>query len=115
MTFKYLPEKAQQAILYIADALPEQENMYKVLKVIYFADKEHLFKFGRFIFGESYTAMQHGPVPSNSYDLVKKIRLHHTTYPETKEDGALFTVTVENTIIPMVKPDLSSFSKSDLE
>jgi len=42
--------------------------------VLYFADQCHLIKYGRFITGDRYVAMKHGPVPSDTYDLFKSIR-----------------------------------------
>ncbi|MHB8409536.1 MAG: Panacea domain-containing protein [Acidiferrobacterales bacterium] len=114
MRSQFLSEKAQQALLYVAGKLPEHRNMYKVLKVIYFADKQHLFDYGRFIFGDSYIAMQHGPVPSGAYNMVKRVKLEHAR-PDCECDGALFTVREDDTIEPLVQPDLLCFSKSDLE
>jgi len=63
MTSRYRSEKVRQAVAYIASKLPGRENMYKVLKVMYFADKLHLKRYGRVIFGDRYIAMKHGPVP----------------------------------------------------
>jgi hypothetical protein len=45
-----------------------QSTIHSVSKVLYFADKEHLEKYGRFICGDSCYAMKHGPVPSQIYD-----------------------------------------------
>lgn len=44
------------------------------MKVFYFADKMHLSKYGRFIYGEKYIAMKKGQVPSWVYDVVKAVR-----------------------------------------
>lgn len=111
---KFIPSKAQQAILYVAGKLPEQRNMYKVLKVLYFADIDHLFSFGRFIFGDNYVALEHGPVPSHAYAMVQNVRTSHIRLDENDKDEALFAVNNTDTIVPMVQPDLSCFSKSDL-
>ena len=64
-------EKALEVLLYITKRVP---NMYHALKVLYFADKEHLAKYGRLICGDSYIAMEKGPVPSGTYDIVKHAR-----------------------------------------
>jgi uncharacterized phage-associated protein len=40
---------------------------------MYFADRKHLEKYGRFICGDSYVAMKHGPVPSEIYDILKAV------------------------------------------
>ncbi|MDE3091925.1 MAG: SocA family protein, partial [Chloroflexota bacterium] len=67
--------------------------------------KTSLEKYGRFIFGESYSAMKAGPVPSNAYDLIKSAR-------ETKEFG--FAVK-DDKIVPLRKAKLDRLSESDIE
>ena len=44
---------------------------FDIAKMIYFADRKHLFEYGKPITGDSFYAMQHGPVPSKAYDLLK--------------------------------------------
>ncbi len=61
-------EKATEALLYVTSKVPD---MYAALKVLYFADRMHLERHGRFIYDETYVAMRHGPVPSAAYDIVK--------------------------------------------
>lgn len=46
---------------------------FDLSKMIYFADREHLFKFGTPITGDSFYAMEHGPVPSQAYDILKVV------------------------------------------
>jgi hypothetical protein len=55
--------KALEVILYVAGSVPD---MYRALKVLYFADREHLGRYGRLICGDTYVAMRLGPVPSGS-------------------------------------------------
>lgn len=62
---------AIEVILYITSTCT---NMYNVLKVIYFADKEHLSQYGQLMYGDTYVAMSHGPVPGGAYDLIKYVR-----------------------------------------
>ena len=71
--FEFNAEKAIEVILYIAEHIKEP-TFHTVSKVLYFADKEHLEKYGRFICGDSYIAMRRGPVPSGVYDLLKLAR-----------------------------------------
>ncbi|MGH7496812.1 MAG: Panacea domain-containing protein [bacterium] len=66
-------EKAVEVILYIAKRAP-RPDIYHVCKILYFADKKHLERYGRFICGESYVAMKNGPVPSGVYDILKYVR-----------------------------------------
>lgn len=110
--FTFDPQKAIHAILYVADHL-KPANMYAVLKALYFADKRHLHRYGRFIFGDRYVAMRHGPVPSGAYDLIKIAR---------GESPLLHCLEVHNAftmdgyqVVPSVDADLDAFSESDVE
>jgi uncharacterized phage-associated protein len=47
-------------------------TQYYVSKVFFFADRAHFLDWGRPISGDRYVAMEHGPVPSFVYDLLKK-------------------------------------------
>ncbi len=107
---KFDARKAIEVLLYIAARVPD---MYKALKVLYFADREHLQRYGRQICGDSYVAMRHGPVPSGTYDLVKLARgqgLNWADYP-IREDF----VVQDFTIIPRREANLSLLSASDIE
>lgn len=65
-------EKAVAAISYLV--VRTGESMYPVLKMLYLADKCHLERYGRFIVGDRYVAMEKGPVPSGTYDMLKYVR-----------------------------------------
>jgi len=47
-------------------------TQYDIVKSIFLADKSHLNKWGRPITFDNYFAMEHGPVPNLSYDLLKE-------------------------------------------
>jgi uncharacterized phage-associated protein len=113
-TAEYDPEKAVHTLAYVAKKLGGAADMYKLLKIIYFADKRHLERYGRFIFGDTYIAMNHGPVPSGAYDAIKDVRgmaVWCRRHPLAKK-----ALRVQGTeIIPTIEPDLDLFSESDLE
>jgi uncharacterized phage-associated protein len=111
MTPRLHPEKVRQAIAHIASKLPERQNMYKVLKVMYFAEKCHLRKYGRVIFGGRYLAMKHGPVPWSAYRKVSDERDSR----ERADKEPLYRVEKDHTIVPLLNPELEYFSESDLE
>lgn len=64
---------ALNALLYIAPKVRDFD-MYTILKVMYHADKHHLENYGSFISGDSYIAMNYGPVPSFAYDILKAVK-----------------------------------------
>jgi hypothetical protein len=107
-------EKAIQAILYIAKRLGVKADIYKVLKVIYFADREHLAEWGRFMFGESYLALNYGPVPGGAYNIIRFVRddipccSEHTLAKDAfRVDG--------NLIVPFADAQADAFSPSERE
>ncbi len=57
--------------LYILNKTGNKLNKQKLFKILYFADKEHIAKYGRTFSGEPYIAMSNGPVPSRLYDYIK--------------------------------------------
>ena len=58
-------------MLFMVTHLPKPANVYNVLKCLYYADREHLQEYGRRIYGETFYALEHGPVPSAAYEIVK--------------------------------------------
>jgi len=101
--FVFNSKKAIEAILYIAASV-EQPSFNRICKIMYFADKQHLEKYGRFICGDSYIAMKHGPVPSGMYDILK--------IDSAKQD---FRVEDEFLVHPLRAAQFDYFSESDLE
>lgn len=65
-------DKALEVLLYVLSK--GCTNMYNVLKVIYFADKNHMKMTGTTIFKDHYIAMKDGPVPSGAYDMLKAVK-----------------------------------------
>lgn len=107
---KFNAQKALEVLLYIAQKCPD---MYTALKIVYFADKEHLSKYARLISTDKYVAMSHGPVPSGTYDLVKYVRNGRLDLIDLPLKDA-FRVDGHN-IVPLRDPDVSLLSESEIE
>jgi len=60
------------AVTYIASKDIPDLTMYKILKILFLADKCHLVKYGRTLTGDRYSALPDGPVPSRVYDFFSK-------------------------------------------
>lgn len=111
--FTFDIEKSIEALLYIAS---QTNDLYHILKILYFADKMHLNKYGRFISGDSYSAMRNGPVPSEVYDIIKHVRGdgYYSGFNASIKDA----FKVENdgkVIIPLRKAELDKLSESEIE
>ena len=105
LKFDFDKEKAIEAILYIAQNIPDP-SYHSISKILYFADKTSLERYGRFICGDTYFAMEHGPVPSNTYDLMKES-------PDSGEFG--FRIERDYNVVPLREADLGELSDSDIE
>lgn len=67
-------QRIAEAILFmIARAEPKKRVMtqYDLVKALWLADTWHLTKYGRPITYDNYVAMEHGPVPSEAFDMLK--------------------------------------------
>ena len=107
--------KGLEVLVYIFQSI---DNMYKALKVAFFADKLHLSRYGRTICGDRYIAMENGPVPSTLYNLIKKVRGDELyDYGSDFEDqlNRSFEFVAKNTITPLRSPDVDLLSNSDIE
>jgi len=69
MTFQLNKDKAIATLLYVINNLTNAD-MYKTLKIIYFAEKMHIARYGRPILADSYIKVEHGPMPSFLKDVV---------------------------------------------
>jgi len=49
-------------------------SKHHLSKILYFADKLHIAKYGRTLSGQVYIAMKNGPVPSQLYDFIKFVQ-----------------------------------------
>ena len=112
-TFKFNYKKATQALNVLALKEGGAINKMKALKLIYFADRYHLRKYGRLITNDNYIAMENGPVASRTRDIAEKTNFigrdeksYANTYLESKGKYDLKS---------KLSPDTDVFSDSDIE
>jgi uncharacterized phage-associated protein len=106
--FQFSVEKFVNAVAYFAERRPGLTKL-EVCKLLFFADKEHLVKYGRPVTGDHYWRLQHGPVPTRGLDLLRG--------KGSRAELALLDkhVTVEGRSIRLKAPaSKGAFSKSDL-
>lgn len=109
--------KAINVVLYVGGKL-DKRDFHKIFKVIYFADKEHLSQWGRTISGDSYIAMNAGPVPTRIYDMFKIVRgdsLYSSDKSLVDFYSKFFDVVGNYYLVPKKNADLSQLSQSDIE
>ncbi len=107
--FRFRPEKFVNAVAYLAQNCPGATKL-KICKLLYFADKEHLTRFGRPIIGDHYYKLPHGPIPSRGLDI-----LRGRGTPAEKALFEQYISVIGNSVHPKKRPNLKAFSKSDVE
>jgi uncharacterized phage-associated protein len=70
VTFEYDFDSTFAAITYLSSLNIPDLTKYKLCKLLFLADKNHLVRFGRTITGDKYCALPHGPIPSHTLNLL---------------------------------------------
>lgn len=97
-------EKTIAALLFICyNSKDRERDLYSLLKILYFAEKEHLLKYGRTITGDQIVAMKYGPVLSYAYDILKPVNVN-SSYFEVED----------NVVQALQEPDMGYLSESDV-
>ena len=105
--------KTLNALLYVANRV-QRKDFHKIFKIIYFADRQHLADWGRPITGDTYIAMEAGPVPSRLYDMLKIVR--GDSYMSDSEGlGRYFQVENWMYVNPLQDADLNKLSANEQE
>ncbi len=63
--------KIVQILAYLAQKEWGKINYTKALKILFFADKLYLRKYGKLITDDTYSAMRYGPVAQSTYSLIR--------------------------------------------
>lgn len=105
--------KTLNALLYVANRV-QRKDFHKIFKLIYFADRQHLADWGRPITGDTYIAMDAGPVPSRLYDMMKIVR-GDSYMPDTEGLNKYFQVENWMYVRPLQDADLNKLSANEQE
>jgi uncharacterized phage-associated protein len=79
--FPFEKDKAIQAVLWLLHRNNGAMDKLTLVKLVFFADREHLVKYGRPIIGGTYYTMEHGPVSSELLDLINSIETNDRRIP----------------------------------
>ena len=105
--------KALHALLFVVTHLPKPANVYNVLKCLYYADRKHLQEYGRQIYGDTFYALEHGPVPGAAYEIIKYVDGRMKWDLQFPEAFELLEVT-DHYLGAKGKVDTDLLSKSDM-
>lgn len=108
ITFDFKPTKFLNAVVFFAESCPASTKK-KICKLLFFADKEHLLKYGTTITGDAYYRLDHGPIPTYGLDLLRgKGQL-----PDLELTRSYLEV--KGIVVkPKRRPNMGVFSKSEI-
>ncbi len=101
--FQYDYEKAKQAVLWLLHKNSGSMDKLQLVKLFFFADREHLAKYGRPIIGGNYYTMKYGPVCSELKDAIDNGM------------GNSLVLDATHRLVANEKPTTDWLSESDLE
>lgn len=111
--FHFAHKKAAQTLNFFAIQNGGEIDKLHALKLVFFADRYHLRKYGRPITNDQYWAMKFGPVPSGVKDLFE---LDSVSHEERHYAATLFVKGAKEYSVRSVAPvDTKVFSATDLE
>ncbi len=113
LRFQFDEQKGVEALTYVASEWPGITAFFAA-KVLFYAEKYHMNRYGRPIVADTFVAMPNGPVPSTLYDFIKG-RLYQAGDPEAIM--AAFTVASDHhpSVTALRTADLDFLSPSDRE
>ncbi|GAA5484594.1 Panacea domain-containing protein [Haloferula sargassicola] len=112
MNLTFAHRKATQALNFFARKEGGRMNKLKALKLVYFADRCHLRRYGRPITNDRYLAMEYGPVASSCKDLAEMSEFlgkEETAYAQR------FLSPAGHDYTSAAEVDVDEFSQTDLE
>jgi uncharacterized phage-associated protein len=115
MSYQMDYEKAIEAMVWLANRNPGID-IYHVAKILYYAEKTHLNRYGRPIIGATYIRMEFGQVPSEVRDLItKNAWMVEPDY--LKRFSAAIKINKEpyDKLKALRKADMNYFSDTDIE
>lgn len=120
LTFRFSLDKFINALAYFAAHGVNDLTKLKAVKLLYLADRYHLFHYGRPVTGDRYIAMELGPVPEGGFQLISRL-LEPAEVNDEPRAHALERLEVHRAFrrYPVLRakgpPDLSVFSESEVE
>ena len=109
---RFNEHKALSTMLYFLSKAGGSLDLYKLLKLVYIADKRHLREWGRTISSNCYARLKRGPVPSEAYNMLKSVRGGEE---EWNQDLSGFFSIDGHRVTGLLAPDMEEFSKSDIQ
>lgn len=103
--------KMRAVLLYIMQSFPHGVEFIKLFKILYFAQQDHLLKYGKVLIEDSFKALKHGPVPTYIY---KALQIAERMQLEGNFDEFLINIKVhDKKVYTSATPDMDYISGSN--
>lgn len=110
-TFVYDPEKLEAAILFFIERANNGHlGKTKLMKLLYYADFDHMERYGEPITGARYRKCDQGPVPCEALDILQNMEVQGKIRVEQHDRGLYVQFRYQS----MSKPNLELFSDSEM-
>ena len=108
-------KKIENVILYILQKFDDGVDYIKLFKILYFAQRDYLSRFGKPIVPETFKARMHGPIPTLTNKVIKNVEEgSYNNFPDLKEFMDSIKV-IDQKVFAQKKPDLDFIAKKERE
>lgn len=108
----YQAERQAAAMLYFLQQINNTSlGKTKLMKLLYYADYEWIQKKRRSLTGDSYIALQHGPVPKHAKEVLQHLKNRGIIRIEQTKLGDYD----QERYLPLQEPDLSVFTREEID
>lgn len=107
-------KKIEAVVLFILQHFKEGVDYVKLFKIMYFAQREYLAKYGLTIAEDTFKARQLGPVPSLTYKVVKMVE-NGEVNPDLKSFSSSIRVDGDQKVYPASCPDMDYIAPMERE
>lgn len=103
--------KKRAVLLYIMQSFLHGVEFIKLFKILYFAQQDHLLKYGKVLIEDSFKALKHGPVPTYIY---KALQIAERMQLEGNFDEFFINIKVhDKKVYTSATPDMDYISGSN--
>lgn len=106
--------KMRAGVLYVLQSFESGVDYIKLFKILYFAQREHLVKYGRGVIDDTFHALKYGPVPSFIYKSLQMIEGRLDREIDFESFCAGIQVSDSSVVSSTIAPDMDELSESDL-
>lgn len=104
-------KKIESVVLYILQAFKDGVDYIKLFKIMYFAQKDFLFKYGKVLCPDTFKARKYGPVPAFSDKVIKTVEIHERMSAKSDMKPFAESIKVQNQLVYGIQnPDIDYLS-----